>query len=147
MKFRRRPYNRDENLIDMTPFIDLVFTLLIFFMVSTTFSREAEMRIRLPEASAAQAPDRDNMIVLNIDAQGHYYINGKALINEQAETLKRALSKEAKEAKVPLIISADGNTPHQAVITAMDAARQVGLVNLSFATQQQSSSTQPASPK
>ena len=130
-----RAPNREIPDINLTPLIDVVFLLLIFFMVSTTFNRDAELSIELPEASAEPEKAPEKSIEISIDPQGRYYVNGKQLVNTQLATLKQALRSAASERKdVPLIISADAKTPHQSVITVMDAARQLGLVHLSFAT-------------
>ncbi|QKT04859.1 biopolymer transporter ExbD [Ectothiorhodospiraceae bacterium 2226] len=136
MNLRRARPNDPE--INLTPLIDVVFLLLIFFMVSTTFVREAEVSVDLPQASAQGAPPEEQAILeITIDAQGQYYVNGNAVAGGQIATLRRALREAAGDAESPrLVISADRNTPHQAVITAMDAARQVGFVRLTFATQQ-----------
>ena len=121
--------------INITPLIDVVFLLLIFFMVSTTFQRFSELQVDLPEASAEEEAARE-VIDLTIDAEGRYYVNGRPLVNTRAATLRRALAElPAAEEIPPLVINADARTPHQAVITAMDVARQLGLVRLSFATE------------
>jgi biopolymer transport protein ExbD len=130
-----RKFRRESPAIDLTPLIDVVFMLLIFFMVSTTFKDQSQIRIDLPKASEQQQETQDKPIDLTIDVQGNFYINDKRVVNTQIETLKRALQIAIGEREhPPLTISADGKTPHQAVVTAMDAARQVGLVHLSIAT-------------
>jgi len=131
-----RKYRRESPAIDLTPLIDVVFMLLIFFMVSTTFKDQSMIRIDLPKASQQkQEETQDKAIDLTIDVQGNFYVNDKRVVNTQVETLKRALQIAIGEREhPPLIINADGKTPHQAVVTAMDAARQVGLVHLSIAT-------------
>lgn len=133
MKFqKRRP---EEPSIDLTSLIDVVFLLLIFFMVSTTFNREAELSIELPEADGKPLKSEKRVIDIAIDAQGRYFVNQQEVLNTQLETLKQALEKAAEGSEEPqLILSADRMTPHQAVITAMDAARQLGFVHLTFAT-------------
>jgi len=129
---RRRP---EDPTIDLTSLIDVVFLLLIFFMVSTTFNRETELSIQLPQASGAPLKSERKVIDIAIDAEGRYYINKKALINTKLETVKQALQNAAEGSNEPqLILSADRMTPHQAVVTAMDAARQLGYVHLTFAT-------------
>ncbi len=120
--------------VNLTPLIDVVFLLLIFFMVSTTFSQDAKLTIDLPEASAKPENKQQKHLALTIDAKGAYYLNGKALVNRQLQTLKSALRAAAAGETPPIIVTADANTPHQAVITVMDAASQLGLVRLSFAT-------------
>lgn len=133
MKLRHSPKESPD--INLTPLIDVVFLLLIFFMVSTTFSRESELSIELPEASTRAEERPPESIEVAIDAQGRYYVNGRQLVNTQSATIRQALSKAAGEGKTPpVIISADAKTPHQAVVQVMDAARQLGLVRLTFAT-------------
>lgn len=131
-----RPKRNDERVdVNLTPLIDVVFLLLIFFMVSTTFDRHAKLKVELPEASAKQVQQQQQSIVLSIDAKGNYFINDRQLVNTRLETLKIALQKTlADEKDVPLVLRADAKTPHQAVVRAMDAASQVGLTRLSIAT-------------
>lgn len=133
MQLRTR--RRDEPEIVVIPLIDILLMLLIFFMVATSFDKYSQMKIKLPESSAAAEANERPMIEVAIDAQGHYFVNKQELLNSQTETLKQAMQKAAQGNPEPqLILSADRMTPHQAVITAMDAARQLGLVNLTFAT-------------
>jgi biopolymer transport protein ExbD len=132
-----RSRRREDPEIGLTPLIDVVFLLLIFFMVSTTFSREAELRIELPEAAAAPAERPESSLEIAIDSQGAYYVNGQALVNTRIDTLKRAIEQVAGgSTELPLVISADAKAPHQAVVTAMDAAGQAGFVHLSISTKQ-----------
>jgi biopolymer transport protein ExbD len=133
VKLRHTPKESPD--INLTPLIDVVFLLLIFFMVSTTFNRDSELSIKLPEASTTAADRSPDSIEVAIDAQGRFYVNGRQLVNTQAATIRQALSKAAGDGKAPpIIISADAKTPHQAVVQVMDAARQLGLVRLTFAT-------------
>jgi len=126
---------KEELDVNITPLIDVVFLLLIFFMVSTTFERESEIEIVLPQAAANAAPAEDSALEVTIDAEGTFYVNGKRVINTKIETLKKAMQQAAGDRKdPPIILSADAQTPHQAVITVMDAARQLGFVHLNFAT-------------
>jgi biopolymer transport protein ExbD len=131
-----RPERSDERVdVNLTPLIDVVFLLLIFFMVSTTFDRHAKLKVELPEASAKQTQQQQQSIVLSIDAKGNYFINDRQLINTRLETLKTALQKTLGDEKdIPLVLRADAKTPHQAVVRAMDAASQLGLTRLSIAT-------------
>lgn len=132
--------SRQEQRIELniTPLIDVVFLLLIFFMVSTTFERDSKLQIELPEATARPQGAEDQPIVVTIDARGQYQVNGRSLINAQPDTLKAAITKARDKRQPPsppaLVISADATTPHQAVITLMDIARQLGIDHLSFAT-------------
>lgn len=127
---------REEPDVNLTPLIDVVFLLLIFFMVSTTFTQESEISIELPQASGETSKEEKRLVEISIDAQGRYFVNQQQLINTQLATLKRAMQQQAGTRKSPkLIISADRRTPHEAVVKAMDAARQLGYVHLTFATQ------------
>lgn len=135
MKFKRQA--RNEADINLTPMLDVVFLLLIFFMVSTTFTKESHLTIDLPEASAQASEVDKTAIEILITSTGEYSINGKPLLNQQMDTLMRAIQKEmGGQSKVPTIITADAKTPHESVVRAMDAAGQLGLVNLSISTRQ-----------
>ena len=132
-----RSPRKDELDVNITPLIDVVFLLLIFFMVSTTFEREYEIEITLPEASIDAPVKKDITIEVTINAEGIYFVNGQRVVNTQLNTLKQAMVKVAKgESDPPIILSADANATHQAVVKVMDAARQLGFVHLSFATTQ-----------
>lgn len=135
MQFKRQSKEMVE--VNLTPLIDVVFLLLIFFMVSTTFTKENHLSIDLPEASAEQQPVATNRLEIIITSTGAYSINDKSLVNNKLDTLKRGLLKAAAgEQGLPVTITADANTPHQAVVRAMDAAGQAGFVNLSITTRQ-----------
>ena len=130
-----KPDRRDDIELNLTPLIDVVFLLLIFFMVSTTFDKQAKLKIVLPEATAAAEKTTDNAIVIGIDSKGRYFINDRQLVNTQAKTLKLALIKIAGDNKdVSLVIRADAKTPHASVVKAMDVAAQLNLTQLSIAT-------------
>lgn len=136
-----KPKRNDELDLNLTPLIDVVFLLLIFFMVSTTFEKTARLKVDLPQASAEAEQQPAEKIILGIDVEGRYYINDRQLVNTQLKTLKLALSKVAGDNReMPVVLRADAKTPHQAVVTAMDAASQVGLTRLSISTLE----TQPA---
>jgi len=134
--FRRQ--SREEDSVNLTPLIDVVFLLLIFFMVSTTFTEETHLSIDLPEAVGDHQSDDSDRLDIVISAEGSYSVNGQALVNNQIETLKSALQKLSGDVKLPLTITADAKTPHQAVVTAMDAAGQLGFVKLSITTREPS---------
>ena len=134
MKFQHKPRNTVE--LNITPLIDVVFLLLIFFMVSTTFERQSELNITLPEASNEIIQPKPDAITISIDAQSRVYVNDRELLNSKLSTIKQALKTARGDVEdVPIIISADAKTEHQTVIKAMDAARQLGLVRITFATQ------------
>ena len=134
MNFRRpRPEEPEINLI---PFIDVLLVILIFLMLSTTYSKFTELQITLPVADAEKARDRPHEIIVSIAADGRYAINRKPVDGRSVEILAAELN--AAAAGVPdkiVIISADATAAHQSVVNVMDAARRVGLSKLTFATQ------------
>ncbi|WP_421862782.1 ExbD/TolR family protein [Motiliproteus sp.] len=133
MKFKRQL--SEEVNVNLTPLIDVVFLLLIFFMVSTTFTKETHLQIDLPQASAEPVDAELLVIDIAITAEGRFSVNEQPLVNSQLETLKRAITQAARnKEKLPVMISADAQAPHQAVVTAMDAAGQLGFVELSITT-------------
>ena len=136
MKFSHQ--QQEPLTINLTPLIDVVFLLLIFFMVTTTFTRETQLEVSLPEASSAQAASQEQeRIDILINADGQYSVNGQALVNVQPETLRRAVIELAGEQrKIPYVITADAQTPHQAVVSAMDVAGQLGFSQLRITTQE-----------
>lgn len=130
-----RPRKTEEISINLTPLIDVVFLLLIFFMVSTTFDRHAELKIELPRAGTDTSALESQVIDLVIDVNGRYFVNGRELINSQAQTLREVLLLTMEgDTQKPLVIRADARTPHQSVVTAMDVAAKLGLSRLSIAT-------------
>ena len=137
MMLREKQSNEPD--LNITPLIDVVFLLLIFFMVSTTFDKNAEISIELPEAAGQAVKTKQFRLEISIDAEGRFFVNQKRVKDDKLVTLKRAISLSLGDHKDPkLIISADRKTPHGAVVRAMDAARQLGLVHLTFATRQSS---------
>ena len=131
-----RPGHKEESVeVNLTPLIDVVFLLLIFFMVTTTFDRHAKLKVSLPESSQKATQQQSDPLVLSIDAKGNYFINGRQVVNQSLDTLKQALQKIIGEnTDMALVLRADANTPHKAVVRAMDAASQLGLTKLSIAT-------------
>ena len=131
MNFRRA--QRETPDINLTPLIDVVFLLLIFFMVSTTFDRASELSIELPQATADAKPNENVVVDIGVDAEGRFYVNGRQLINTQLVTVREALRGAAKlEGSPPLVVNADADAPYQAVVTVMDAARQLGVFPLAL---------------
>jgi biopolymer transport protein ExbD len=127
----------DDPEVNLTPLIDVVFILLIFFMVSTTFQKESEIKIELPEASGEPLEERKEQLEIVIDAEGRYFIDEQQVVNTELDTLKKAIQKFLGEQHdIPVVIRADRTTPYEAVIRAMDATAQLGLVNMSLATSQ-----------
>jgi biopolymer transport protein ExbD len=134
MKFKRAV--REGLTINITPLIDVVFLLLIFFMVTTTFSRETRLMVNLPEADAELTNADVTSIEIIVARDGTYSINGKALINNRIETLIRGLELEsAGDRGLPIVLIADAEATHQSVVTAMDGIGRTGFTRLSIATQ------------
>jgi biopolymer transport protein ExbD len=130
-----QPSDSDEPEVNLTPLIDVVFLLLIFFMVSTTFEHQSRIQIELPEATAEATTPDDESLEIIIDAQGRYFLGEQQVVNSELKTLMGAISKVVGEReRMPVIIRADAKTPHQAVITALDATSQLGLTHISLAT-------------
>ncbi|MCB1668566.1 MAG: biopolymer transporter ExbD [Pseudomonadales bacterium] len=135
MKFRRQ--RKSENGVNLTPLIDVVFLLLIFFMVSTTFTKETHLVIDLPEAEGESVEQPAMVVEVLVNRDGSYSINGNALVNRDIETLMKGLYEvSGGDSELPMIITADAKASHQSVITAMDAAGRMGFVHLQITTQQ-----------
>lgn len=134
MNFKRQA--GEEVSVNLTPLIDVVFLLLIFFMVSTTFTKESHLEIDLPQSSADPAKPAVKEIEVIINAKGEYSVNERALVNNQEDTLKKAIEKlSSGDTKIPFIITADAKTAHEFVVRVMDVAGQLGFVQLSITTQ------------
>ena len=120
----------------MTSLIDVVLLLLVFFMVSTSFVREAEISLRLPQAESEAAPSAaTEALEITVTAAGTYLVNGRPLINSERRTLRAAIERLAEERyDLPVFIRADAEATHQAVVTAMDVAGQLGFVQINIAT-------------
>lgn len=133
---------QDETGIELTPLIDVVFLLLIFFMISTTFTKETSLKINLPESTGETVAQQPVSVEVQIGAESQYAIASesdgaaKALINSNRDTLKRALAEYQSQQQLLLIIRADRKAPHEAVIRVMDVAQELGLTNVTFATKQ-----------
>lgn len=129
-----------ELAINLTPLIDVVFLLLIFFMVSTSFSNRTEVAVELPEAEGRAVSVEENMLELRIDARGQYSLNGEP-IPPRALAVRGALrAAAAGREQIPLTIAADGEAPHRTVVLAIDAANSLGFDQLTIATQQPTTS-------
>ncbi|MDP1933100.1 MAG: biopolymer transporter ExbD [Gammaproteobacteria bacterium] len=135
MKFQRRI--TEELSINLTPLIDVVFLLLIFFMVSTTFTRETRLAVNLPEADGEPVQQTSEQIEISVSQNGSYAIDGRALVNSELSTLMSALEEVTQGNRdVALLLIADAAATHQAVVTAMDAIGKSGFSRLSIATRQ-----------
>ena len=143
MKFKRTA--REELAINITPLIDVVFLLLIFFMVPTTFSRETRLLANLPQADAELTESQPTQLEIVVAREGTYAINGRALVNGRIETLMRGLELESGgDLNLPILLIADAEASHQSVVTAMGAIGQSGFTRLSIATQRPEEVEQPA---
>ena len=132
----RRVTHRDEPEINFIPLIDVLIVIMIFLMVTTTYQRVAELQITLPEAEADAAKQRPKEINVGIDAQGRYVVDRNVFTFTTVGALADMLKRTAGDAKDPvIIINADANATHQSVIHVMEAARQAGLIHITFATQ------------
>jgi biopolymer transport protein ExbD len=132
---RLQARTKEEPEINLTSLIDVVFLLLIFFMVSTTFEQQAALRVDLPEASSVEStPDIPERLEFVIDDEGRMYLNDDALINSEKRTIRAAfLEAVGDERGLPIILRADRETPHHFVVSVMDVAAELGFVNLSIA--------------
>ncbi len=127
--------NREEPEVNLTSLIDVVLLLLVFFMVSTTFIKESEIKIRLPQAQADVQVSNEESIEIAVSATGSYTVNQQSLVNSRADTLRRALRKISEgDSSKPITIRADADAKHQHVVTAMDVAGRLGFVNINIAT-------------
>jgi biopolymer transport protein ExbD len=132
-----RAAQSEDPEISLTGLIDVVFLLLIFFMVSTTFERQAVLKVDLPEATNVSAPqDQPNSFELVIDSSGQFYLNDRQLLDGRTATIEAALVEAAGEDRtIPVILRADAQTPHHFVVTAMDVTAKLGFSRLSIATE------------
>jgi len=140
MRLSLRPRTQPE--VNLTSLIDVVLLLLIFFMVSTSFVKQSQITISLPEADSAaivdEVPDQIDIMIMET---GTYLINGRELINSRPETIRNAIQKvSGGNNSLPMTISADANAKHQHVVTAMDVAGRLGFVQISIATVNESES-------
>ena len=134
LNFRRGP--REEPEINLIPFIDVLLVILIFLMLTTTYSRFTELQITLPVADADKPKDRPREILVSVTADGLYAVDRKPVDGRQIQQLVAALSAAAQgSAESIVVVSADASAAHQSVINVMDAARRANLPKLTFATQ------------
>jgi len=128
-------HERDEPEVNISALIDVVFLLLIFFMISTTFERQTALKVDLPETSKQSSQAVEKSIELVIDAKGRMFVGNKSLINSKRETLRAALIEAiAGDTEQSVTLRADAQTPHHFVVTAMDELGKVGIYNNSIAT-------------
>lgn len=131
-----RPRTTTEPEINLIPFIDVLLVVLIFLMLSTTYSKFTELQLTLPTANAEQLRDRPKEIIVSVAADGRYAVGKVALEGKTVPDMAEALRNAATAGKDSvIIISADALAPHQSVVSVMEAARRVGLQQITFATQ------------
>lgn len=131
-----RPGSRDEPEINLIPFIDVLLVVLIFLVLSTTYSKYTELKVRLPVADAEQARTNPTEVLVSVSAEGRYAINGAVLEAGNVPALAQAMAEAAKgDENSMVVINADAAASHQAVVSVMDAARRTGLGQITFATQ------------
>lgn len=133
MNFPRRTL--EDPAINLTPLIDVVFLLLIFFMVTTTFTRDTRLSVNLPEADTNSSENLVDQIEVTVSEAGRFSVNGEVLSNSQASTLSEAILQSAqRDRSRPVLLVADAEATHQSVVTAMDAIGRAGFSRLSIAT-------------
>jgi biopolymer transport protein ExbD len=126
---------RDEPEISLTPLIDVVFTLIIFFVVTTTFDSRAALQVKLPQASAREVTDPSDALLIQIDAKGRYFVGASEVLKSDPASLREAIVRVAGDKRdQTVLLRADANTPHQSVVTAMDVLGKLGFARLSIAT-------------
>ena len=131
-----RPGNQTEPEVNLTSLIDVILLLLVFFMVTTSFVRESELAIRLPEVSESGDTEVEQAaLAITVTAKGSYYVNNRALVDNRPATLQAAIRKIMPELAARRVsITADAEASHQSVVTAMDVAGKLGFVEISIAT-------------
>lgn len=131
-----RPRAKDEPEINLIPFIDVLLVVLIFLMLTTTYSKFTEMQLKLPVADTEASRDYPKEVIVAVGADGRYMVNKQPVAGRSTESLAESLADAAKAGKdSTVIITADATATHQSVITVMEAARRVGLSQITFATQ------------
>lgn len=134
MKLSSRSADNEPEL-NLIPLIDVIFVLIIFFVATTTFNQRSTMKLQLPTAQAVAPPDSGEPLNIVVDVEGHYFIGENEVLKTDVDSLKEAiLAVTGQDRSMSVILRADARTPHQSVITAMDALGQLGFVKLSIAT-------------
>ena len=136
MAMNFRPRRTEAPEINLIPFIDVLLVILIFLMLSTTYSRFTELQLTLPVADVEQQRDRPREVLIAVTAEGNYVIGKQALAERSVDSVAAGLRDAAKAGSDSIvIINADAAAPHQSVVTVMEAARRAGLSQITFATQ------------
>jgi biopolymer transport protein ExbD len=125
----------DEPEINLIPLIDVLFCLILFLVLTTSFNQRAALHLQLPQAQAGVVPDARPPLIILVDVEGRYFVGNTEVVRKDVGTLKSAIVQSAGSDRTrPVVLRADGRTPHQSVITAMDALGQLGFTKLSIAT-------------
>ncbi|MBS7455817.1 ExbD/TolR family protein [Coralloluteibacterium stylophorae] len=133
-----RDRRRGESELNLVPLIDVILVLIIFFVITTTFTSRSALQVQLPEASLSDDSAQAEALVLQIGADGRIFVGDQEVLRNDVESLKAAINAVAgDDHERPVTLRADGRTPHQAVVTAMDALGQLGFARLSIATEQE----------
>ncbi|MEQ1602239.1 MAG: biopolymer transporter ExbD [Methylophilaceae bacterium] len=140
MNFQRGKKHEDLEM-NLVPLIDVLLVIIIFLVVSSTFSRVSELQINLPTAETNPTQEKPLVITVDVDVNGHYRVNNIEVINPTVDTISQSLHHAAGEGKEPtVVINADANSTHQSVVNVMEASRQAGFTHITFATQNKSGS-------
>jgi biopolymer transport protein ExbD len=130
-----KPQGPDELEINLIPLIDVLFCLILFLVLTTSFNQRAALKLQLPQAQAGVVPDAGTPLIILVDVEGKYFIGNNEVLRTDVGSLKEAIVRVAGDDRSqPVILRADSRTPHQSVVTAMDALGQLGFVKLSIAT-------------
>lgn len=125
----------DDPEINLIPLIDVLFCLILFLVVSTTFTQRSAMNLRLPQAQVSASPDAGSPLIVLVDAEGKFFVGNNEILKTDVASLKQAIAQAAGDNRAqPVVLRADGRTPHQFVVNAMDALGQLGFTKLSIAT-------------
>lgn len=137
MQFRTQTDGQDAD-VNLTPLIDVVFLLLIFFMVSTTFDTTSQLKINLPEADTQKLQNSQNKLEITINAKGDFYLNGRQIASRSAAALSASIQRQISDGdkNIQVMVQSDALTPVQSLVTALDVVSRLGLNNLSIATTQ-----------
>lgn len=125
----------DEPELNLIPLIDVMITLIIFFVVTTSFNQRSALKLQLPSAQASAQTEPGEPLTILVDAEGKYFVGSMEVLKTDTATLKEAIAQVAGSRRdMPVVLRADARSPHQSVVTAMDALGQLGFVRLSIAT-------------
>lgn len=130
-----RPRTKEEPEINLIPFIDVLLVILIFLMLTTTYSKFTELQLKLPVADTDAQRDYPREIIVGVSSDGRYTVKGVPLASRSVDAVAQAFADAQPAKDSVVIITADAASPHQSVITVMEAARRVGLSQITFATQ------------